>query len=106
LSTGISVLFILTIAGLVQLRARTRSEPVQTIYERFCAKAARIGATRDPYEGPVDFSRRLIEVLPEESNRVATISNCYVALRYGREINPRILNQFAHEVQLFASRKK
>jgi protein-glutamine gamma-glutamyltransferase len=106
LSAGISVLFILIIAGLVQLRARTRSEPVQTVYKRFCAKAARIGATRDPCEGPVDFSRRLIEVLPEESNRVATISNCYVALRYGRKINPRILNQFAREVQLFASAKK
>src|SRR5204863_293658 len=48
LSAGICVLFIFIIAGLVQLRARTRSEPVQTIYERFCAKAARIGATRYP----------------------------------------------------------
>jgi transglutaminase-like putative cysteine protease len=106
LSAGISVLFIITIAGLVQLRARTWSDPVQTLYGRFCAKAATIGATRQPFEGPVDFSRRLSKVVPEESERVARISNCYIALRYGREINPGILNQFACEVQLFASGKR
>ena len=106
LSAGISIVFIVTIAGLMQLRARTRSEPVQRLYGRFCAKAARIGVTRHPCEGPVDFSRRLIEVLPEESTRVVTISKCYVALRYGSEINPGIWNKFAHEVQLFISRRK
>ncbi len=106
LSAIIAAGFVLILATWMQMQARARPDPVQRLYARFCARAARLGALRDPTEGPVDFARRAGRVLPQESERIATISDCYVGLRYGREMDSHMLHRFAHEVRLFGSTKK
>jgi len=103
LSAIIAAGFVVILATWMQMLARAHPDPVQSLYARFCAKAARLGAHRDPTEGPVDFARRAGRFLPQESERIATISDCYVGLRYGREMDSAMLHRFAHEVRLFCS---
>ena len=106
LSAILAAGFAVILATWMQLQARAHPDPIHSLYARFCAKATRLGAPRDPAEGPVDFARRAGRILPRESERIATISNCYVGLRYGPKIDLSMLHQFAHEVRLFGSAKK
>ena len=82
-------------------QTRSRRDRVKALYERFCRKTARLGARRDPWEGPSDFSNRAAQLLPNESNRIRQISNAYIALRYSAEPAPFALDQFAREVNAF-----
>jgi hypothetical protein len=88
--------------GWMQLRTRSRADPVKTLYERFCRKVARLGARRHPWEGPSDFSRRAALLLPEQSERIRQISNIYIALRYAPESADVALDRFVKEVRAFA----
>ena len=89
--------------GWMQLRTRSAADRVKTLYERFCRKAARLGARRDPWEGPSDFSRRAALLLPNESERIRQISNTYIALRYAPESAGAALDTFAKEVRAFGA---
>ncbi len=82
-------------------QTRSRRDRVKALYERFCRKTARLGARRDPWEGPSDFSNRAAQLLPNESNRIRQISSAYIALRYSAEPAPSVLDQFAKEVNAF-----
>ena len=93
-------------AGWMQLRTRSRADRVKALYERFCRKAARLGARRNPWEGPSDFSRRAAQLLPDESERIRQISNTYIALRYSLESPAIILDRFAKEVNAFAAHSR
>jgi hypothetical protein len=92
--------------GWMQLRTRSRADRVKTSYERFCRKAARLGAQRDPWEGPSDFSRRAALLLPNESQRIREISNIYIALRYSPEPADVALDRFVKEVRAFAGHSR
>jgi hypothetical protein len=85
----------------MRLHARSPGDRVKALYERFCRKAARLGAQRRLCEGPLDFSSRAADMLPEQSNRIRNISDTYIALRYSREPMPAILDTFAREVNAF-----
>jgi hypothetical protein len=87
--------------GWMQLRTRSRADQVKALYERFCQRAARLGARRDPWEGPSDFSRRAALLLPNESERIREISDTYIALRYAPQRAGIALNRFAKEVRAF-----
>jgi hypothetical protein len=87
--------------GWMQLRTRSRADRVKTLYEHFCRKAARLGARREPWEGPSDFSRRAALLLPDESERIRQISNTYIVLRYAPEPASIALDGFAKEVRAF-----
>jgi len=93
-------------AGWMQLRSRSRSDRVKALYERFCRKAAHLGARRDAWEGPSDFSRRAARLLPKESDRIRQISNTYIALRYSPKSATIILDRFAKEVSAFAAHSR
>jgi protein-glutamine gamma-glutamyltransferase len=88
-------------AGWTHLRTRPGGNRVKIVYETFCRKAARLGASRNPSEGPLDFSVRATRLLPNESERIRRIANTYIALRYAPAPDPMMLEQFAKEVNAF-----
>jgi transglutaminase-like putative cysteine protease len=88
-------------AGWMRLRTRPGRDRVKALYERFCRKAARLGARRDPWEGPSDFSARAARLLPEESERIRRISNIYIVLRYSPEAASPVVGAFAKEINAF-----
>src|SRR5207248_7356792 len=82
----------------MQLRTRSLVDRVKALYEYFCRKTARLGVSRDPCEGPLDFARRAAQSLPNESNRIRQIADRYILLRYAPEPAPGMLDKFAKEV--------
>jgi hypothetical protein len=101
----VAVALLVIYFGWMQLRTRSRGDPVKALYERFCRKAARLGVQRDPWEGPSDFSSRAALSLPNESQRIREIYNTYVALRYASEPAVVALDKFAKEVRAFAAHR-
>src|SRR5438128_1167018 len=93
-------------AGWMQLRSRSRVDPVKALYKRFCREAARLGVRRSPWEGPSDFSKRAAQLLPKESERIRQISDTYIALRYSPKSATIILDRFAREVSAFAAHSR
>jgi transglutaminase-like putative cysteine protease len=87
--------------GWSQFRTHVPRDTVKALYNRFCAKVARLGAARIPSEGPSDFCNRAGKFLPDKSGRIRQITNVYIALRYSAEANPAERNKFADEVRAF-----
>ena len=90
----------------MQLRSRSRVDRVKALYEYFCRKIARLGVSRDPFEGPLDFARRAAQSLPNESNRIRQIADTYILLRYAPQTPPGMLDRFAKEVNGFGPRRR
>jgi transglutaminase-like putative cysteine protease len=67
-----------------RMRHRT-IEPAVRLYERFCAKLARVDLARAPFEGPDDFARRASRRRSDLKDSIEAITAVYVRLRYGRE---------------------
>jgi len=103
-SAIIAVTIVGAIAGAMHFRARPRPDAVKLLYTRFCRKAARLGATRAPHEGPLDFANHAAQSLPGESEHIRRISTHYVNLRYSPNSDPSMLQRFAREVELFGSK--
>ena len=89
-------------AGWMGLFTRGGRDRVKTLYKQFCRKAARLGAHREPSEGPSDFANRAARLLPNESDRIRRISNAYITVRYSAAATPVVVEELAKEVELFA----
>jgi hypothetical protein len=88
-------------AGWMGLRFRPGGDRIKALYERFCRKVARLGAPREPSEGPSDFAHRAARLLPNESERIRRISNAYITIRYSAAATAAVVEQFAKEVNAF-----
>jgi len=98
---AVTIALLALYAGWTHLRTRPRGDRIKIVYESFCQKTAKLGAPRDPSEGPLDFSRRATGLLPTESDRIRRIAKAYIALRYAPAPDPTMLEQFAKEVNSF-----
>lgn len=79
-----SVAAVLALTALWLLRRAGRVDPVQRAWLAFCRKLDRAGIARAPGEGPIDYSARVRERLPQRAAAVDAITRLYVDLRYGR----------------------
>ncbi len=74
----------LGLAGMILWRLRTAPrDPVQMAYHKFCGKLAKDGLARRPAEGPQDYALRLAQAKPQQAEPIRSISELYIALRYG-----------------------
>jgi transglutaminase-like putative cysteine protease len=90
------------IAGWLLIRHQVPLDPVLRAYQRFCARAARIGLRRQPAEGPLDFSHRIVTAHPELDCQVSQITELFIGLRYGRPgDSPRCLTQLKRLIRRF-----
>jgi Transglutaminase-like enzymes, putative cysteine proteases len=101
----VAVALLVIYAVWMQLGTRSRIDRVKELYERFCRKAAQLGARREPWEGPADFARRAGQLLPNESERIRQISTTYIALRYSPQRAGVVHDRFAKEVSAFAAHR-
>ena len=81
---GVFSLTLMTALLVWALRQRIRRDPLERIWLRFCAKIARKGCERLPWEGPMDYARRAAERHPEHASTLLTIARHYAGLRYGQ----------------------
>lgn len=79
---------------------RRRHDPLDVAWARFSRKLARHGAARLPWEGPLDYGKRLAMTFPESSEPLRTISEDYARLRYGAEpADPRSVRLLARSIR-------
>jgi protein-glutamine gamma-glutamyltransferase len=75
---------LLSLAALLPMWLRRRRvDPVQALYEQYCATLARHGIARGVAEGPQAFAARAENALPRAAVAVRAFTDNYVAWRYG-----------------------
>jgi regulator of sirC expression with transglutaminase-like and TPR domain len=57
-------------------------------FDRFCRILAAAGVSREPWEGPLDFSERAAIRFPAEAEKIRLVGNLYIRQRYGRSAAP------------------
>lgn len=65
------------------LKRIARPDPVQLSWLAFCRKLAAAGLPRSEHEGPRDFSERAAQRFPALAAGIVSLTERYVALRYG-----------------------
>lgn len=82
-------------------KATTSPDIIQEIYEKFCIKLQRIGISRDPAQGPVDFAKQIRTLKPGIAMQADEIMKLYIKLRYANETAPETRKQFQDRVRRF-----
>jgi hypothetical protein len=98
-----ALIFLVLYAAWTRWRSQPAGDRVETLYRRFCDKAARLGVPRLPAEGPLNFTRRAGLSLPNEALRIDRIGKAYIALRYSGENDFALAEELARDVRLFFS---
>jgi transglutaminase-like putative cysteine protease len=62
---------------------RRHSDRARALWERLCARLARAGLPRQPYEGPLSYVERAASRWPEYAPAFSVIGEAYASLRYG-----------------------
>jgi transglutaminase-like putative cysteine protease len=73
-------------AGLIlwAVRNRPRRDALERCWHAFCARLARAGAPRLPWEGPLAYARRVAPRFPQSAPDIDEIARHYALLRYGQ----------------------
>jgi transglutaminase-like putative cysteine protease len=92
---------ILAISWLMLRGNRRRVDALQAAYLQFERKLARAGVQRQPYEGPLDFGRRVAAQWPAQAALIHAITRTYARLRYGKDAPTRQVEAFIRQVKRF-----
>jgi protein-glutamine gamma-glutamyltransferase len=65
------------------LRGDRERDPVQRLWTRACARFARQGVPRLPWEGPQTYLARVAKTRPDLAPLAQTVTELYIPLRYG-----------------------
>ena len=84
---------------------KQKLDPVVKTYNNFCKKLASRGIYREGHEGPLDFSKRAINILPKNKSSIELITHLYTKLRYESSNNEKQFSQFRHHVGTFKPSK-
>lgn len=79
--------------------------PIEEAYRRYCAHLARLGVTRPPWEGPMDYARRASAELPDRAGEIHRITRLYLALRYGERDDLGDMALLQRLVRVFRQRR-
>ena len=80
-------------------RARPVRDPLVVLYERFCRRAAVLGAKREPWEGPVRFAERAARLLPDRAECIRHAAALYASLRYSAAPDRGEQSRLAREIR-------
>jgi hypothetical protein len=84
------------------LRRLRSADRVQRLWLRFCAKLGKSGCARAAHEGPLDFIERTAARFPDRAERIRAIGERYIALRYGKLVDSRMLAELRLLVREFS----
>jgi len=90
---------------LVWWKARPVRDPLVLLYERFCRRAAALGAIREPWEGPQRFAGRASQSIPAQAERIRRIAALYTGLRYSASPVEGEKSELAREIKRFCRGK-
>ena len=97
----VGALLVTLVYAFLLLRPKKSVDPAQEIYLRFCRRLARAGMVRAPHEGAIDFAQRSARRRPDLKNRMESITERYVRVRYGEQTGADELRALKREVTVF-----
>jgi len=75
------------VLGLIAWRlialGRVETDPIVSLYHRFCRRLAAVGLPRRGHEGPQDYADRVSTQRPDLAQQVSKITRLYIRCRYG-----------------------
>ncbi len=83
LMIGLIVALIFSTLIYLLVQRKNTGDPVSDSYNLFCNKLSNIGITRQPWQGPQNYGDLACEKLPHVKQQIKTITQYYIALRYG-----------------------
>lgn len=81
------------------LHHRRRLDPALQAWNQLSRKLAREGLGRHPWEGPLDYARRVGAAAPALACEMKAIASLYVASRYARHADPRAVRELTTRVK-------
>jgi transglutaminase-like putative cysteine protease len=78
-----------------------RPDPVQQAYALFCRRLGRLGMTRLPHQGPVDYAKTSSRKRPDLKTPITTITDLYVQLRFQKTCPDTALAEFKGRIRKF-----
>lgn len=97
---GVSATALMLLLTAWAFAQRRRQDPLDAVWARFSRKLARHGAGRHPWEGPLDYGKRLATTFPELAEPLREISEGYARLRYGAQpADPRRVRLLARSIR-------
>jgi transglutaminase-like putative cysteine protease len=82
-----------------------KKDVVQHSYLKFCARLDRIGLSKNPAQGPLDYTEMVIAVRNDLNTSVRDIVNLYISLRYAGKENKDDLKRLKVLVRQFILKK-
>ena len=89
----VSIFAVLLALGILTLvsfllfhRDRIKLDQVHQSYLKFCNKLASMGVARGDHEGPIDFSKRAAQQLPQFSQQIHNITAAFTDLYYANQV--------------------
>jgi len=83
LCLGIFISAVLIILPLFVFYQRRPNDPLNDAYRQFCKKLTKVGLYKRDNEGPLDFSRRAVHILPKQRHDIEHITGLYIDQKYG-----------------------
>lgn len=80
---------------------RTRLDPVQEAWNSLSRKLARRGLERHPWEGPLDYARRVAAARPGLAEAMEALAAAYADLRYGARPGRQARSRFLQQIREF-----
>ncbi len=80
---------------------KTDIDPIQKTYALFCHRLDRLGLTKIPSQGPVDFARMCAEKTPNLALEIMAITDLYVRLRFQKDCPDTLFSDFKTRVLAF-----
>ena len=104
-ATALSITLFLIVVALWQRKYhRPRIDPLQRVYQRLCARAARTGRHRLPSEGPREYATALARLRPDLANEIKGLFGMYIRLRYEGAEDATLAEKFEYAVKKFSQR--
>ena len=100
-----AVAFVVAVAILIAIwwillqRTRPKPDAATRLYAKYCRKLAGRGLVRLPHEGPMDYYLRCANELSAHRSQMLNITNIYLALRYGGNVNDDDLKRRRQEIR-------
>jgi transglutaminase-like putative cysteine protease len=85
---------------LFQLRSR-HFDPVKKAYGLFCRRLDKLGLTKGPGQGPLDFANACIEKRPDLKGEILNITALYIQLRFQKDCPATALPEFISRIKNF-----
>jgi transglutaminase-like putative cysteine protease len=90
---------LLALAGWMLYR-RPRLDPVERQWRKFSRHLGKRGLSRQPWEGPQDYARRIAQSQAEKAAEIDRIATLYAGLRFGK-LSPRLITELRRRVAAF-----